>query len=110
MKSLKALLPLILLFTSSTAFAQVYVMDGTPITTCSGTIFDSGGSDNDYGPNENIITTICPDFSSGTHIQISFNPTSISPSDDLCFYDGTDIDVMEDLINDIKILKKEESD
>ena len=26
------------------------------------------------------------------------------------FYDGTDIDVMEDLINDIKILKKEESD
>ena len=25
------------------------------------------------------------------------------------FYDGTDIDVMEDLINDIKILKKEES-
>ena len=90
MKTLKALLPLILLFTSSIAFTQVYVMDGTPITTCSGTIFDSGGSDNDYGPNENIITTICPDFSSGTHIQISFNPTSISPSDDLCFYDGTD--------------------
>ena len=26
------------------------------------------------------------------------------------FYDGTDIDVMEDLINDIKILKKEDSD
>ena len=25
------------------------------------------------------------------------------------FYDGTDSDVMEDLINDIKILKKEES-
>ena len=26
------------------------------------------------------------------------------------FYEGTDIDVKEDLINDIKILKKEESD
>lgn len=65
-------------------------MDGTPITSCSGTIFDSGGSNNGYGANENITTTICPDNTTGTHIQISFSPANIEAGDDLCFYDGPD--------------------
>ena len=29
-------------------------------TECSGELYDSGGPDNDYGPNENHVFTICP--------------------------------------------------
>ena len=81
---------LTIIISVGTASAQTYIMDGTPITTCKGIFLDSGGSNGNYSPNENIITTICSDASSGTHISMAFSATDIAPNDQLCFYDGTD--------------------
>jgi gliding motility-associated-like protein len=43
-------------------FAQNISMQNGTISQCSGTFFDSGGDSGDYGPNENLILTICPDM------------------------------------------------
>ena len=60
-------------------------------TSCSGELYDSGGPDGDYGPNENNVFTICPtDF----HNCITFNLDYINiedNSDEITFYDGPDI-------------------
>ncbi|MEM7105091.1 MAG: gliding motility-associated C-terminal domain-containing protein [Bacteroidota bacterium] len=40
---------------------QVYNMSNGSITTCSGTFFDSGGAGGNYGNNENLVQTFCPD-------------------------------------------------
>ncbi len=81
--SLLSLLPLL-------AVGQNYIMDGTPITDCSGIFYDSGGPSNNYGDNENITTTICPDGSTGTHIKLNFSGIVLAAGDLLCFYDGPD--------------------
>jgi gliding motility-associated-like protein len=91
MKFLKIFLPLYFVLFSTELNAQNFVMDGTPVNSCSGTFFDPGGANGDYAPNQIIATTICPDFTSGTHISLSFNPPSIEGNDNLCFYDGVDI-------------------
>ncbi len=76
----------------SLATGQNYLMSDTltTLTTCGGYFLDSGGSTGNYGPNENFTTTICPDLSSGTHVQLVFNATDIRSGDELCFYDGPD--------------------
>ena len=79
-----------LLFFSFTAPGQNFLMDGTPINSCGGFFLDSGGGINDYGPNENFETTICPDGSSGTHVRLNFSGVDIEGTDFLCFFDGTD--------------------
>ncbi|MBL7825412.1 MAG: PKD domain-containing protein, partial [Saprospiraceae bacterium] len=71
--------------------AQNYSMNGTPVTDCSGTFFDSGGETGNYGNDENLTTTICSDGSNGTHIRLSFSGTDIGPGDQLCFYDGVNL-------------------
>ncbi len=71
--------------------AQTYPMDGSPITDCSGFFSDSGGGNSDYGPNEDLTTTICSDNSTGTHIQLVFSGVTLGAGDLLCFYDGTDV-------------------
>lgn len=68
--------------------AQNYLMNGTPITDCNGFFLDSGGGSNNYGPNQNFTTTICPDGTSGTHIRLNFSGVEIMAGDFLCFFDG----------------------
>ena len=75
---------------SGNILGQTYVMDGTPINDCSGTFYDSGGSNGNYGDNQSLTTTICSDGSAGTHIQLNFSGTDLAPGDELCFYDGPD--------------------
>lgn len=68
--------------------AQSYNMSNTTITDCSGLFNDSGGNNGSYGANENLTTVICPDMTSGTHIQLVFSGTEIDENDMLCFFDG----------------------
>lgn len=68
--------------------AQNYIMNGNPINDCSGFFLDSGGNSGGYGPNQNITTTICPDGSTGTHIQLFFISLALGTGDELCFYDS----------------------
>ncbi len=39
---------------------DVNICDGPGSTSCSGTLYDCGGPDEDYGSNENFVYTICP--------------------------------------------------
>lgn len=87
---IKFLLISALSFLTISAFSQNYLMDGNPITDCSGFFMDSGGGMNPYGPDENFETVICPDGSSGTHIQLVFNNAELGGGDDICFFDGED--------------------
>ena len=64
-------------------------MDGSDITDCDGNFYDSGGSFNRYQHNENFTTTICPDGTDGTHIQLYILYMDLSFGDEMCFYDGT---------------------
>ena len=84
-------LPVILLLLTlpaGEAFCQTYLMNGSPITDCSGTFYDSGGQAGNYANNQNLVTTICSDGSSGTHIRLDFSGLSLAAGDEICFYDG----------------------
>lgn len=76
------------LFYTHIAIAQQYNMSNTPITDCSGVFNDPGGN-NDYGPNQHFVETICSDGTSGTHVSLAFANVQLGAGDNLCFYDGT---------------------
>ena len=58
-------------------------------TSCFGQLFDSGGPDGDYGPNENFVYTICPsDFHECINFTLEFYNIENSSLDELTFYDG----------------------
>ncbi len=84
------LIVFLLLLISFSAESQNFPMDGTDITSCVGFFTDSGGNDAGYGPNENITTTICPDLTGGTHVQLVFPSVELGSGDELCFFDGED--------------------
>lgn len=84
MKGLFALI----LFLPLSLTAQNYLMDGSPITTCGGTFYDSGGPTGNYGNNQNLSTTICSNGSGGTHVRLAFSGAELAAGDALCFYDG----------------------
>lgn len=70
-----------------------YLMNATltDVVDCGGFFMDSGGGSGAYGPNQSFTTTICPDGSTGTHIQLVFSGTEIAGGDELCFFDGQDV-------------------
>ena len=70
---------------------QNYPMSNSPITDCDGYFLDSGGNNSSYGSNENFQTLICPDLTTGTHVELSFAGVDLSPGDELCFFDSTDV-------------------
>jgi len=80
-----------LVFSGGMLLGQDFIMNPTPVNSCSGSFFDSGGSFNRYSNNENIIKTICPAGGSGTHIQLQFLTTDFGAGDNLCIYDGTTV-------------------
>jgi hypothetical protein len=97
MRSIIALF-IVTLWTFSPLYGQVFLLDGsTPnISACGGSFFDSGGETANYNANEDFTTTICSDGSGPTHIRLTFlGGIQIGPGDQLCFYDGTDINAME---------------
>lgn len=86
------LIPLLLLFALPLLISQSYSMaNGLIITDCTGTLYDDGGAAGNYGNNLNLVTTICSDGGGGSHIRLSFSGVLLNPGDELCFYDGPDI-------------------
>ena len=63
---------LITIFYNLPSFGQIYTMDGSDITDCTGFFMDSGGGANDFGINESFSTVLCSDGVDGTHIQLQF--------------------------------------
>jgi len=66
-------------------------MDGSPVTACRGTFYDSGGSTGNYGNNQTLTTVICPGNGGGSHVRLSFSGIDLATGDALCFYDGPDV-------------------
>ncbi|MEO1438072.1 MAG: hypothetical protein AAFV80_21195, partial [Bacteroidota bacterium] len=64
--------------------------NGNSLTVCNGTLFDSGGSSQDYGPNENFVVTFCPP--SGDQVtRLSIYDFGMGRGDQICLYDGASI-------------------
>src|SRR5690554_2712836 len=83
------LLPVIALLLSITTLSQNLNMQPGTFNQCSGVFYDSGGTNN-YGNNENIVMTICPD-AGGDFIQLNFTLFSTQLNADvLTIYDGSD--------------------
>ncbi|MBK8967806.1 MAG: gliding motility-associated C-terminal domain-containing protein [Lewinellaceae bacterium] len=80
-----------ILFFSTPAIGQTFIMNGAPIAACSGTFFDSGGSAGNYNNNQNLNSTICPDGTGGSHIRLQFDSTVLATGDQLCFHNGPDV-------------------
>jgi gliding motility-associated-like protein len=88
---LRLALLLCLAFFARPLASQNYVMNGSPITDCSGTFYDPGGPNGNYGNNQSLLTTICSDGSGGTHIRLTFSGADLAAGDEICFYDGNNI-------------------
>ncbi|MEQ1746886.1 MAG: gliding motility-associated C-terminal domain-containing protein [Saprospiraceae bacterium] len=81
----------ILLFYALAADGQIFVMNGAPVASCSGTFLDGGGSAGDYPNNQNLHTTICPDGIGGSHVLLLFDSLLLAPGDSLCILDGSNV-------------------
>ncbi len=65
----------------------IIMTDGITEATCSNTFLDSGGVGN-YGNNENLVYTICPD-TANNYISIDFVGFDVKSGDRLSIYEGT---------------------
>ena len=79
------------LLLAGSGFSQTFEADQfhqDTIATCSGTFFDSGGQDNDYGDDEHYVVTFAPDGSQP--IVFEFIRCRINQGDTLKVHDGPD--------------------
>lgn len=84
----KLLIGLVLSLMPQLICAQDFLIsDGGTISTCGGTIFDSGGSTGEYGPNEDYIISVCPQ-NPGDCIQLDIQ--FITVDEQIIVYDGPD--------------------
>lgn len=67
-----------------------YLMDNTPVTSCSGLFYDSGGPGSNYGNNQNFTKTFCS-ATAGNCLKIEFVSFALSFGDNLSVYDGNNI-------------------
>ncbi|HAH56774.1 MAG: T9SS type A sorting domain-containing protein [Lentimicrobium sp.] len=71
---------------------DVFTMKNQSITTCSGTFYDSGGPENNYGNNQNLTTTFNPSYP-GNQVSVTFSTFELQTSnncssDKLTIYNG----------------------
>jgi hypothetical protein len=72
------------------AAAQTYNMNNTPVTACSGTFYDSGGSAGNYGNDQNFTKTFCAS-SAGQVLSFNFTAFRTNDAGDVLYvYDGPD--------------------
>lgn len=78
----------------------ILTIDQGSSTLCAGTVYDTGGPDGNYGPNEDHVFTICPDQPAAclqftlTYFQFDAGPPTnldLPGSDVLTFFDGPDV-------------------
>jgi len=89
----KALYIFIILFWSLGGFSQVYNIstnNGQNITTCSGTLYDSGGSNGNYSANETYTITFTP-ATVGAYINLDFTSWVVGAGDALEIFDGPSV-------------------
>ncbi len=72
-------------------YGQEILMQDGQVSACSGFFQDSGGSLQGYQNNEHYTLVLCSDGSSGTHVQLTFSGVDIGSGDELCFFDGPDV-------------------
>jgi gliding motility-associated-like protein len=73
---------------------DLIIGETTNSTACTGTIYDSGGPDGDYGNNDNGVTTICPaTFTQCIIMDVEF--FDIMPGDALTVYAGINTNAPE---------------
>ena len=82
------LLFLSFVFSSTELGAQSYTMSSGSITTCSGTVYDPGGT-GDYPNSHSVITTIYPS-TTGNKVRLTFSAIAYEGGsyDNLLIYDG----------------------
>jgi len=89
-KLLHILITTLLVIGFTELYSQSYLIsDGGTITTCSGTIYDSGGAGGSYGNNEDYVITICGDMAGAT-MTLEFTEFDVESAtyDNLTIYDG----------------------
>lgn len=88
----KASLFLGLCLLSWPVLSQTILMQDGNVTACGGFFTDSGGNAAGYNPNEDFTLTICPDGTSGTHVQLIFSGVELGAGDQLTFFDSDTAD------------------
>jgi gliding motility-associated-like protein len=84
---MKQLFTILLAVFSLSLSAQTYNMSNTTVSSCSGTVYDPGGTGN-YANNQNITMTICPS-TPGAKVKINFTTFATELNYDYLYvYDG----------------------
>ena len=73
----------------ATSTAQEIAISNTTLETCEGFLVDTGLSAGDYGPNEDITMTVCPEAPE-TIITLYWALANLGPGDILQIFDGPD--------------------
>jgi len=75
---------------ASTHAQQIIITNGGIYVGCSATILDTGGSSQDYGNDESITFTVCPDFDAGeVSVNLHFFDFFLAEDDFMIIYQGT---------------------
>jgi gliding motility-associated-like protein len=91
---MKGLLTFFFIFsTTFFAYSQTVLLNsasnGTTVTTCNATFYDSGGSGGNYANNQNLTITFCPNIAgSGIKLVFPFANLQLGTGEQICFYDG----------------------
>ena len=80
-------LALLFLFTSSSTKSQEIPISNSELNTCEGFLVDTGLSAGDYGPNEDITMTICPEAPE-TIVTLYFALANLGSGDIMQVFDG----------------------